>query len=138
MTVWNICRTSTGLAVCRFKEHSEVLPSVDCNPGLVDDSPSSGRLWYKAVDARCRWVHKYRVYKDPFPHTALRGGGGSTSSSVVPWAMAIAQLTHLHISIPASGAPPGQVPEQCFPRDTWTDGPPPRVARQWCYNCRTF
>ena len=29
--------------------------------------------------------------------------------------MAIAQLTHLHISIPASGAPPGAVPEDCFP-----------------------
>ena len=30
--------------------------------------------------------------------------------------MAIAQLTHLYISIPESGAPLGQVPEQCFPR----------------------
>ena len=29
--------------------------------------------------------------------------------------MAIAQLTHLHISIPASGALPGVVPEDCFP-----------------------
>ena len=29
--------------------------------------------------------------------------------------MAIAQLTHLHISIPASGAPSGEVPEECFP-----------------------
>ena len=29
--------------------------------------------------------------------------------------MAIAQLTHLHISIPASAAPPGAVPEYCFP-----------------------
>ena len=29
--------------------------------------------------------------------------------------MAIAQLTHLRISIPASGAPPGQVPADCFP-----------------------
>ena len=28
--------------------------------------------------------------------------------------MAIAQLTHFHISIPASGAPPGVVPEDCF------------------------
>ena len=25
-------------------------------------------------EARCRLVHRYRVYKDPFPHPALRGG----------------------------------------------------------------
>ena len=29
--------------------------------------------------------------------------------------MAIAQLTHLHISVPASGSPPGAVPEEFFP-----------------------
>ena len=29
--------------------------------------------------------------------------------------MTISQLTHLHISIPASGSPPGGVPEECFP-----------------------
>ena len=29
--------------------------------------------------------------------------------------MAIAQLTHLRISIPASGAPPGQVAADCYP-----------------------
>ena len=34
-----------------------------------------------AVDARV--FHRYRVYKDPFPHPALRGGGGSASSSAV-------------------------------------------------------
>ena len=27
-------------------------------------------------ESRCRLVHKYRVNKDPFPHPALRGGGG--------------------------------------------------------------
>ena len=26
-------------------------------------------------EARCRLVHRYRVYKDPFPNPALRGGG---------------------------------------------------------------
>ena len=37
-----------------------------------------------AVDARlfhetaCRLVHRCRVYKDPFPHPALRGGGGGS------------------------------------------------------------
>ena len=39
-----------------------------------------------AVDVRlfhgagCRLVHRYRVYKDPFRHPALRGGGGRHSS----------------------------------------------------------
>ena len=36
--------------------------------------------------------------------------------------MAIAQLTQLHISIPASGAPPGQVSEECFPNGMSTRG----------------
>ena len=27
-------------------------------------------------EAGCRLVRRYRVYKDPFPHPALRGGGG--------------------------------------------------------------
>ena len=44
--------------------------------------------------------------------------------------MAIAQLTHLHISIPASGAPPGEVPEDCFPHGLLSQGPadPHRVS----------
>ena len=69
-------------------------------------------------EAGCRMVHKYRVYKDPFHHPALRGGGGGVINkllSLVSRAMAIAQLTHPHISILASGAPPGAVPEDCFP-----------------------
>ena len=42
-----------------------------------------------AVDARlfheggCRLVHRYCVYKDPFPHPALKGGGGGASLSAV-------------------------------------------------------
>ena len=32
--------------------------------------------------------------------------------------MAMARLTHLRISIPSSGAPPGQVPMECFPEAT--------------------
>ena len=65
-------------------------------------------------DAGCRLVHKYRVYKDPFPHPALRGGVLPRLLSFVGRAMAIAQLTELRISIPALGASPGQVPEECF------------------------
>ena len=74
-----------------------------------------------AVDARlfhesgCRLVHRYRVYRDPFPHPALRDGVIPRLLSCTCRAMAIARLTHLRISIPASGAPPGQVPADCFP-----------------------
>ena len=77
-----------------------------------------------AVDARvfheagCRLVHRYRVYKDPFPHPALRGGGGGVLPrllSFVVRAMTIAKLTPLRISIPALGALPGRVPADCFP-----------------------
>ena len=35
--------------------------------------------------------------------------------SFVDRAMVIARLTHLNISIPASGMPPGQVPAECLP-----------------------
>ena len=65
-------------------------------------------------DAGCRLVHRYRVYKDPFPHPALRVGIVPRLLSCVHRAMAIAQLTHLWISVPASGAPPGQVPADCY------------------------
>ena len=91
---------------------------MDCIPGFVADSPCPDVSGI-AVDVRlfhengCGMVHKYRVHKDPFPHLGLRGGGGGVIDkllSLVGRAMAIAQLTHLHISIPASGA----VPEDCF------------------------
>ena len=42
--------------------------------------------------------------------------------SFVVRAMAIAQLTQLHISIPASGVPPGQVPAECFPGGASSQG----------------
>ena len=50
--------------------------------------------------------------------------------ALVGRAMAIAQLTHLHISFPASGAPPGEVPEECFPLGLLSRGPadPCRVS----------
>ena len=88
---------------------------------------ASGRQFFRpdvlgiTVDARlfhevgCRLVHRYRVYKDPFPHPALRGGVVPRLLSCVSRAMAIAQLTHLRISVPASEAPPGQVPADCYP-----------------------
>ena len=72
-------------------------------------------------EAGQRLVHRYRIYRDPFPHPALRDGVVSRLLSCVGRAMAIAKLTQLRISIPSSGAPPGQVPVECFP------GGPPHV-----------
>ena len=46
-----------------------------------------------------RLVHWYRVYKDPFPHPALRDGVIPRLLSSVCRAMAIARLTHLRLSI---------------------------------------
>ena len=65
-------------------------------------------------ESRCRLVHKDRVYKDPFPHTALRGRVLPRLLSFVTRAIAVTQLTNLHISIPKSGASPGEVPVGCF------------------------
>ena len=62
-----------------------------------------------------RLVHKYRVYRDPLPHPALREGRISRLISLANRAMAVAQLTQLRIAIPASGNAPGEVPMDCFP-----------------------
>ena len=62
-----------------------------------------------------RLVHKYRVYRDPLPHPALREGKISKLISLANRAMAIAQLTQLRIAIPASGSAPGEIPMDCFP-----------------------
>ena len=69
-------------------------------------------------EAGSRLVHRYRVYKDPFPHPALRDGVIPRLLSCVGRAMAIARLTHLRISIPSSEAPAGRVPVECFPQAT--------------------
>ena len=62
---------------------------------------------------RSVWLHSLRpdvsgiavdaIYRDPFPHPALRDGVVPRLLSCVCRAMAIAQLTHLRISIPSSG-----------------------------------
>ena len=77
-------------------------------------------------EAGRRLVHRYRVYKDPFPHPALRDGVIPRLLSCVCRAMDIARLTHLRISIPSSGAPPGEVPVECFPGETATVTQPHR------------
>ena len=66
-------------------------------------------------ESRCRLVHKYRVYRDPFPHPALRGWVMNKLLALVARAMAIAQLTQLHITIPGYGSRTAAVPEECFP-----------------------
>ena len=78
-------------------------------------------------EAGRRLVHQNRIYRDPFPHPALRDGVISCLLSCVCRAMVIAQLTHLRISIPSSGAPPGQVPANCFPGGA---PPPPCTATE--------
>ena len=77
------------------------------------------------------WSIAIGIYKDPFPHPALRDGVVSRLLSCVGWAMAIARLTHLRISIPSSGAPPGQVPAECFP------GRPPRCVHRAVAMCHS-
>ena len=60
-------------------------------------------------------VHKYRVYRDPLPHPALREGRISKLIFLANRAMVIARLTQLRMAIPASGHAPGEVPVDCFP-----------------------
>ena len=54
----------------------------------------------------------------PISTSSTPGGGGVLPRlfSFVNRAMAVAQLTNLHISISASEVPTGEVPEECFPR----------------------
>ena len=121
MIAWDICRTNKGGSqYVALKNMAKFFP-----PWTVPQD-----LWQTALrpdvsgiavdvrlfrESRFRLVLKYRVYKDQFPHPALRGGVLPRLLSFVTRAMAVAQLTNLHISIPKSGAPPGEVPVECFP-----------------------
>ena len=58
----------------------------------------------------------------PISPPGAQGGVLPRLLSFVDRAMAIAQLTQLRISIPASGAPPGQAPAECFPGGTSSQG----------------
>ena len=71
-------------------------------------------------------VHKYRVYRDPLPHPALREGRISKWISLANRAMVIARLTQLRMAIPASGHAPGEVPVDCFPKLTNVPNTPDR------------
>ena len=69
-------------------------------------------------------VHKYRVYRDPLPHPALREGRISKLISLAN--QVIAQLNQLRMAIPASGHAPGEVPLDCFPKLTNVPNTPDR------------
>ena len=60
-------------------------------------------------------MHKYHIYRDPIPHPVLREGVVRKLIDFVCRTMAIAQLTHLHLTIPASGSVVEPVPEECYP-----------------------
>ena len=66
----------------------------------------------------------------PSAHPALREGRVTRLISLVNRAMVIVKLTHLHIAIPSSGNPPGEVPNDSFPRvdDTGIRKTPRRVS----------
>ena len=66
-------------------------------------------------ESGCRLVHRYRIYGDPLPHPALQGRVIKKLLAFVNRIMAIAWLTHLHLSIPSSGTTSGPVPLECFP-----------------------
>ena len=59
-------------------------------------------------------MHNYQIYRDPIPHPVLREGVVRKWIDFVCRTMAIAQLTHLHLTIPASGLVVEPVPEKCY------------------------
>ena len=115
----------SGSATLDFEEVSKSFPAwtVTREFGVQALKPEISGI---AVDIRLfhesgrRLVHKYRVYRDPIPHPALREGRITKLLSLVNRAIVIAQLTHLRIAIPSSGNPPGEVPSDCFPTTTET------------------
>ena len=102
-------------------QRGTVFPPLDSNQGRLARHPPTGCIGGRRRcpslfhEAGSRLVHRYRVYKDPFPHSALRDGVIPRLLSSVCRAMAIARLTHLQLSIPLLGAPQGKVPESCYP-----------------------
>ena len=83
-------------------------------------------------ESGCKLVHKYRVYRDPLPHPALREGRISKLISLANRAMVIARLTQLRMAIPASGHAPGEVPVDCFPKLTNVPNTPDRKRVSFC------
>ena len=77
-------------------------------------------FWHAAVDVKlfheagCRLVHRYRIYKDPLPHPALRGRVLRRLLGFGNRAVTVAWLTHLHITIRSSGSTSEPVPPECL------------------------
>ena len=78
---------------------------------MPDCSTRPGAIWHTSIVVMMTHF--------PIRHSGGGGGGECFPGCYRLWAggMVIAQLTHLHISIPASGAPPEEVLEEYFPRD---------------------
>ena len=92
---------------------------------MPDCSTRPGAVWYT----------KYRVYKDPFPHPALRGGGSASPAVIVhgPGYGYRAADASAHIDCGIESAPGGGAGEVFSARHAFmrTDGPPSRIVRQW-------
>ena len=91
---WTVSRDIRNMALC---------PDVS---GVATDV----KLFH---EAGCRLVHRYRIYRDPMPHVSLRGKVISNLIGFVNRAMAVAKLTHLHLTIPSSESTTGPVKEGC-------------------------
>ena len=97
----------------------EVCPPLDSFPGFwqaalrpdMSGVETDVRLFH---ESGCRFVHRYRIYKDPMPHVSLQGKVVASLIMFVHRAMAIAQLTHLHLAIPSSGTTTKPVPLECY------------------------
>ena len=66
-------------------------------------------------ESGCRLVHRYRIYRDSMPHVCLQDGVIRKLLAFVHRPMAIAQLTHLHLTVPSSGTTSGLVHPDSFP-----------------------
>ena len=111
MTAWDISTRSMGLGVLRTKVRLAVISPLDSDPGRLAGGSSSRCFGH------CGRCLPFPGIQGPISSSGAPGGGDS-SAAVVARAMAIAQLTQLHILVPASGVPPSQVPAECFPGGT--------------------
>ena len=95
-----------GLDILCLEERGEILSALDCDPECLAQCPTT-RVAVDALlfhEAGRRLVHRYRIYRDPFPHPALRDGVFPRFLSCVCRPMAIAQLRHLRIGGVVGGA----------------------------------
>ena len=102
--VWNVAKFFPTWTISGYVWQTALRPDVS---GVAVDA----RLFH---EAGCRLVQRYLVYKDPFPHPTLREGVIPRLLSCVCRVKVIVRFIYLRISIPASGAPPGHVPADCF------------------------